>query len=87
MIKKTLLAFVLVSSFSCSCSLGVELQDLKAPKPFLGRFANGNEVEKNVTKAKEKQNKKTFWLVLICFFAILISVLGATYSYYRVFTI
>ncbi len=40
-----------------------------------------------VEEEKEKQNRKTFWLIFICLFAILISVLGATYSYYRVFTI
>lgn len=39
-----------------------------------------------VEEEQEKQKKKAFWLIFVCLGIILLSVLGATYSYYRVYT-
>ena len=39
-----------------------------------------------VEEEQEKQKKKAFWLIFACLGIILLSVLGATYSYYRVYT-
>ena len=38
-----------------------------------------------IEEEKEKQKKKTFWILFFCLIIILFSVLGATYSYYRVY--
>lgn len=39
-----------------------------------------------VEEEQEKQKKKAFWIMFFCLIIILFSVLGATYSYYRVYT-
>ncbi len=39
-----------------------------------------------IEEEQEKQRKKSFWILFFCLIIILFSVLGATYSYYRVFT-
>lgn len=38
-----------------------------------------------VEEEQEKQKKKAFWIMFFCLIIILFSVLGATYSYYRVY--
>lgn len=39
-----------------------------------------------VEEEQEKQKKKAFWIMFFCLIIILFSVLGATYSYYKVYT-
>lgn len=39
-----------------------------------------------IEEEQEKQKKKAFWIMFFCLIIILFSVLGATYSYYRVYT-
>lgn len=39
-----------------------------------------------VEEEQEKQKKKAFWIMFFCLIIILFSVLGATYSYYRIYT-
>lgn len=39
-----------------------------------------------VEEEQEKQRKKSFWILFFCLIILLFSVLGATYSYYRVFS-
>lgn len=38
-----------------------------------------------VEEEQEKQKKKAFWIMFFCLIIILFSVLGATYSYYRIY--
>lgn len=38
-----------------------------------------------IAEEEEKQKKKAFWIMFFCLFIILFSVLGATYSYIRVY--
>ena len=38
-----------------------------------------------IAEEKEKQRKKAFWVLFFCLIIILFSVLGATYSYYRIY--
>lgn len=39
-----------------------------------------------VEEEEEKQKKKAFWIMFFCLVIILLSVLGSTYSYYRIYT-
>ncbi len=38
-----------------------------------------------IAEEEEKQRKKTFWILFLCLIIILFSVLGATYSYIRIY--
>lgn len=39
-----------------------------------------------IEEEQENQKKKAFWILFFCLIIILFSVLGATYSYYRIYT-
>lgn len=40
-----------------------------------------------IEEEQEKQRKKAFWIMFFCLLVILFAVLGATYSYYRIYTV